>query len=136
MWKYFVVRCTKLFDRIKQNFMQFFFKWLNNYLYNNKIISQFPIMFRFVRSKKSEMKQKLRYFHWRGPLGFPFTPHSPITHVHVRIFWCSYSDTSWDFTREIDWKNWNFRTPFTHCLRHFCAKTPKSKLNLIKKSFK
>ena len=25
-----------------------------------------------------------------------------LTDVHVRIFWLSYSDTSWEFTREIE----------------------------------
>ena len=29
-------------------------------------------------------------------------------------------------------KKWNFKTPFTHGLRHFWAKTPKSKLKFIK----
>ena len=54
------------------------------------------------------------------------------THVQVRIFWRSYSDTSLEFTREIEEENWNFKTPFTHGLRHFWAKTPKSKLKFIK----
>ena len=29
-------------------------------------------------------------------------------------------------------KNWNFKTPFTHGLRHFSAKTQKSKFKSIK----
>ena len=33
-------------------------------------------------------------------------------------------------------KNWNFKTPFTHDLGHFLAKTAKSKLKFIKKRFK
>ena len=57
------------------------------------------------------------------------TPSSlPGTHVHVRIFWHSYSDTSWEFTREIEEENLNCITPFTHSLRHFWAKTVKFKL--------
>ena len=30
------------------------------------------------------------------------------TDVHVRIFWCSYSDTSYDFTREIEEEKMEF----------------------------
>ena len=58
---------------------------------------------------------------YRYPLHLP-------TDVHVRIFWRSYSHTSWDFALERDW---NFKTPFTHGLRHLWAKTPKSKLKFI-----
>ena len=32
-------------------------------------------------------------------------------------------------------KNWNLKTPFTHGLRHFWSKTPKSKFKSIKKGF-
>ena len=32
-------------------------------------------------------------------------------------------------------KNWNVKTPFTHGLRHFWAKTPKSKKKKLKKGF-
>ena len=30
------------------------------------------------------------------------------TDIHVRIFWHSYSDTSWEFTREIEEEKFEF----------------------------
>ena len=75
-------------------------------------------------SQKCKSKRHLKSCEFLGSI---------FTDVHVRIFWRSYSKTSWDFTREMKEENWNFKTPLTHGLRHFWAKTLKSKWKLIKK---
>ena len=62
-------------------------------------------------------------------------PREAFTDVYVRIFWRSYSNTSWEITREIEEEKWNFKTPFTHILSHFWAKNPKSKLKYTKTDY-
>ena len=57
-----------------------------------------------------------------------------LTDVHVRILDVLTPTTARTLLERLRKKNWNFRTPFTHGLRHFWDKTPKSKYKFIKNS--
>ena len=59
-----------------------------------------------------------------------------ITNVHVQIFWRSYSDISWEFTRKIDEEKFEFKDAICTCVATFLSLEPKLKIKLIKQTKK
>ena len=59
-----------------------------------------------------------------------------ITDVHVQIFWRSYSDIRWEFTREIEEEKFEFSDAIYTCVATFLSSEPKIKIRLIKQTKK